>query len=547
MGENNRTPEYLEPLLDGTPLAVERLREAWPGLAMSDRAYLVSVLLADERNGPRAMRLKRHRNAVIDLALADENGYIRYLAAKHVPTPDKQADASVVDRFERVRADPVTLVRYAQEEQEDHGLMSLLGNRDFARFWQKPQIARLALVSDESVGYVADLLRFATKELLPVGSVTLSEMADVLLQYLGRKFAEEFAGDVESARFSYDGFFMYGLGHDAKTLWELIPDIPKELSYLLLDRLPEPPYSSISTEVVESLDERQLEHLLLRNDIKTTELRRKIYAESRNESLRTAAVSSQTFELLDSDVSRLVFDLSESEESGRKKFNELLMLAGYCRGASLVQMKTICDLILDSPSNFRGRHDESHELDRGEQLQTERAKRLSSTSIECEVLEMRLFEFARRLSPMKASAEPEALPEKLKMHRHLVIPSNPWETYLNLRKAISLEQWKRNTDDLPSVSIQNFDLPDDSEADDSEKNSRRVFDLLTEVQSSVKNVSEQERAELSALSAALTKISAQVQEAGASTTQQLIGLQTKIRILFWALAAILLLLIFRLR
>src|ERR1039458_5939546 len=145
MSENNRTPEYLEPLLDGTPLAVERLREAWPWLALGDRALLVTILLADEHNGFRAMRLNHHRNAVIDLALADESSYIRYLAAKRVPTPDKQADASVVDRFERVRTDPVTLVRYAQEEQENHRLMTSLFRRngDFARFWQQPQIARL--------------------------------------------------------------------------------------------------------------------------------------------------------------------------------------------------------------------------------------------------------------------------------------------------------------------------------------------------------------------------------------------------------------------
>jgi hypothetical protein len=367
-------------------------------------------------------------------------------------------------------------------------------------------------------------------------------MADVLLQYLGPKFAEEFAGRVERARFSYEPDFMMGLGEDAKALWALIPDIPKELSYLILDRLPEPPYSAIPTEVVESLDEHQLARLLWRDDIKAEELRRKIYVESKNERLRCAAVSSQTFKLLDSDVSRLVFDVSGSEESGKKKLDELLMLAGYCRGASLVQMTAICDLILDSPSTFfRGLDGGGAELDRGKQLQTERAKRLSATAVEREVLEMRLFEYARRFSPVKASAEPAALPEKHWMQRHLV-PNNPWETYLNLRDAIPIEQWNQNIDDLPSISIRNFDLPEESEL-----TAHQAFDLLDKVQSSVKNISEQERAELSALSAALTKISAQVQEAGASTARKFTSLQTKLNILLWALALTLLLLVFRLR
>ena len=38
----------------------------------------------------------------------------------------------------------------------------------------------------EGVGkYIADVLRYATRELLPHGSVTLYEMGDVLLQFLG--------------------------------------------------------------------------------------------------------------------------------------------------------------------------------------------------------------------------------------------------------------------------------------------------------------------------------------------------------------------------
>jgi len=354
MDKDRRISQYLEPLLDGTPLAVERLREAWPGLAMSDRAYLIFVLLEERRGGPHALQLKHHKDSVIDLALADESSYIRYLAARHVRTPEKHAEAYEVERFERIRKDPVALVRYAQEEQVNHGLMSLFGTRDLAQFWRQPQAARLTSVSNERVSDIAELFRFATKELLPVGSVTVYEMADVLLQYIGPRFANEFAGKVTDASHSYDGSLMYGLAQDSQTLWELIPDVPKELSYLLLDRLPEPPYSAIPNEVVESLDAHQLECLLSRNDIKAGELRRKTYTESKNEGLRGAAVSSQSFELQDADVSSLVFDLEESEESAKEKFEDLRLLANYCQGATLVQMQAIFELIFHAPNSIQG-------------------------------------------------------------------------------------------------------------------------------------------------------------------------------------------------
>jgi hypothetical protein len=103
MGENNPMPLYLEPLMGSTPLAQEKLKEAWPGLAMGDRAYLLSVLLADVRKEPLALEYPHHRNSLIDLALSDENGYIRYLAAKHVARPDKDDDAPSTARYRRLR------------------------------------------------------------------------------------------------------------------------------------------------------------------------------------------------------------------------------------------------------------------------------------------------------------------------------------------------------------------------------------------------------------------------------------------------------------
>jgi hypothetical protein len=106
------THRHLEPLLDGTPLAMERLKVAWPGLSTSDRAFLLTVLLADSSKEQRAIRWSHHKRHLMDLALADRDPYIRYLAAKHVSAPFKiegsdETPDYIADklRFEKVKSD----------------------------------------------------------------------------------------------------------------------------------------------------------------------------------------------------------------------------------------------------------------------------------------------------------------------------------------------------------------------------------------------------------------------------------------------------------
>ena len=117
------TRENLEPLLDGTPLAVERLKEAWPVLSPSDKALLLTVLLADSSKEKRAMRWSHHRGQLMDLALGETNPYVRYLAAKHVSAPFKiegsdETSDYIADklRFDKVKSDSSMLVRFAGHE-----------------------------------------------------------------------------------------------------------------------------------------------------------------------------------------------------------------------------------------------------------------------------------------------------------------------------------------------------------------------------------------------------------------------------------------------
>ena len=553
MGENNRTPEYLEPFLDGTPLAIERIKEAWPDLPIGDRVFLLSTLLADWPQESLAPRWKRQRYDLMDLALGDDNAYIRYLAARHVESP-KGDDASSRARYDKVRSDKSALVQSALEE---HNILSLwlgFASDRYGCFWKLPHLSRLALASGGHYSIIADYLRYASKELLPNGLVTVDEMVDVLLQFLGPELAREIGvpnrqryeigipnqKQAASSRKPDNTRCLEGI---AEELWKLIPDVPELLSYILLSCLPEPAYVPVPQEVLDALDDDQLKFLLSHNEIPLKELRRKVFTESANRELRKAAVSSQNFELSNSDISRLVFDPNETKESGDRKTEELVILAEACYGATLVQMEAINDFIgaRKDAMMFKSESN-SHYYD----AQATRAKSLAAESLETEILEMRIYELAKDLSTTSPDEESNQLLEKLGVQRELAPTCNSWQTYLNLCN-VPLKKWKRSKTDLPGVYISGFDLPDDSEADESEQNAHLTFDLLTEVQNSVKNVSEQELAELSTLSAALTKVSAQAQEAGASTAQRFIGLQTKLNILLWALGAILLLLIFRLR
>lgn len=558
-------PKHLEPLLDGTPLAVERIKHAWPGLSTSDRAYLLAILLADTSKERKAIRWSHHRKQLVDMALADDNAYIRYLAAKDVSAPFKKNDdddspayLDEITRFKKVKSDSVVLVRTASEEEGWKVLMRELD--DAESFWKRPQVERLALVSGvkEYGEKMAGLLRYAAKDLLQTNAVTLEEMFDVLLQYLGGKsIAERVADSEDYARRFYDGSAEYSAGKSVKALWEVIPDVPKALSYVLIECLPEEAgfESNIPPQVIDSLDEHQLERLLWRNDITLKELRRKLYKESTNDSLRRAAVTSQRFELLDSDISEVVYDPGEPPESGKKKVNELAMLAENCRGAALVQMQAICDLINDAPTNFHSGLGKWDAIGFGRMFQAERAKRLSPSALQYEVLAMRLFALAKELAPIKGGKKSADLPEKLKQHQGKVVPHNPWQTYLNLAKVVRLDRWRETVGYLPSVYIRDFDLPDDHSEepeDDGDHDRRQLFDLLQDVQGRVKDVSEQDRAELSALSKALSTLSTQLVNVETVTGRRVEVLQSRIEklartvnILLWLAGAILLFVLFK--
>ena len=443
-------PKHLAPFLDGTPLALERLKLAWSHLPGVDRIYLLSTLLADSSIEPKSVRLWHFRKQLIDLALADQNAYIRYLGAKEIEPPVKIQDGPKPPefledqaRFEKVRADPLLLVRSACQEKWGKPTPSELD--DPSSFWSRTQLERLALVNGLQEGgeKIAKLLRYANKELLPIQAIRVEEMMEVALQFLTWKPIVERFADSEDSAFRYNDRNTSVIARASiKALWEVIPDVPKELSYLLIDCLPltDKLNSMLSPPIQEILDDQQLELLLFRNDLSIGDLRRTVYEEFTNYKIRQAALSSPHFKLQDSDISALVYDPREQVDSGKKKVQELALLAFWCKSATGVQMKAIRDLILEAPPNFRSGVGEWDERDLDDALQNKCVKVHSLGKFQDQFQSLFLYPVAKRLASITSdqyfSEDTRERPATLNRHRRLVVPHNTWQTYLNLKEGI---------------------------------------------------------------------------------------------------------------
>ncbi len=473
-------PSTLDGFLDGTPLSLERLKLAWPGLSLLERTSILGVLFDFDRQDNKKLLYRHHINTISDLALKDENAYLRYLAAKHVDEPEVNSDAVDTQeyiagkaRFDAVNADSVMLVRYAREEYL--GPNTFAGPDDPKTFWELPHVGRLASINGIFGKEIAHLLRYASKELLPTRQVTQEEMLDVLLQYLKRKEnSQKFA---DYANGSLDGMMAIYISGDLKALWELIPDIPLLCSHPLITLLPEDRRSGIPPHVIEYLmkNEKMLVYLLKRDDIALKELRRKLYLSKDGylDILRWAAISSHNFELLDSDLAELVLSPQDSISARKNKVEELKNLALFCEAATLVQNEAIRDLIKSSPDIS---YDDSKIYTEScKKHQSERAKRLSnanwkSTSefkleqqLQQELFEMRVYEFSKKSKEALRMDYPY-LPE-LKEYCNLSVANNPWQTYLNLTKVITLRtngefdsSPNKKFDFLPQISIEGFDI-----------------------------------------------------------------------------------------
>ena len=374
-------------------------------------------------------------------------------------------------------------------------------------FWKLPQTERLILVTGASNKGIefSKCIRYAINNLLPKNEVSTLEILDVLLQFLGEgKFSKDLEKNKETSEIFLDGYALYSADRGVQSLWKLIPDAPELLAFALIDALPE-----CDDIPIKKLNENQLRHLLMRRDIKLESLRRKLFKESSNDSIREASAQSTHFKLSYLDISELIYTPQDTKEIGKKKTKELAILS-TCDGATLVQRQAICDLLSNAPSEYItvGQKDD---IMFGELGQARRAKFLDIHILREEIFDLRLYELAKMISPYEGDLEPWNIPQNIKHYEPQLIPNNPWQNYLNIREFVHLGNWKRYIDYLPEADIRYFDLPNELAKEfDRSYDRQKIFDLLDNVHVHIKDIPEQERAELSALSAAFSELSSQI-------------------------------------
>lgn len=417
--------EDLKALLDGTPLAVERVAAIWPGLAVMDKATLLALLMSSKG----AINHSPHRERFLDVALSDDNAYIRYLAAGYVHRPRDGATPMEVERYSKIQHDPSPLVRSAEAESNDWNHL------DFqpGAFWEMPQTCRLAAVTGIKHGgeKFAKLLVYAGNLLLPESKVTEDEMVDVVRQYLTWKTLEKRLNETEKYSISFeDGYAEYSAGKDLDALWESIPNLPRNVGFILLDHLPEEGCSGgVRSDVLNSLDAHQRQVLLYRQDIRLDSWRREQFEKAEDKNTRLAALANPRFQLNDSVISALVFRAGESQEEGLKKFDELQDLANFYYGASMAQSSAIAKLLRNAPNAVSKARMFSD--NQAFNICERRVKTLDRTTVEAEFRDLQLLEMVWKFVPMDGEITDQC-PAVFRSH---MVSGNPWASYLHLKEA----------------------------------------------------------------------------------------------------------------
>jgi hypothetical protein len=418
--------EDLKALMDGTPLAVERVAAIWPGLTVMERATLLPSFL-DPRGA-----LGPYKNRLLDLALADDNAFIRYLAARHVYQPRDGSTPEEEARFAKVLTDPSPLVRCARTEFES---MKWLNYKpEF--FWGAAQAWRLAAVTgvQHHGEEFAKFLVYAAEHLLPEGKLSEWEMVEVTLQYLTWETVAKRLKDTEEyAVASSDGWADYSAGKSLSALWDVIPKLPQQVGFALLHHLPEAGGLSggVGGDILGALDKYQQLVLLDREDIHLFYWRRELFEKSEDKDIRRAALGCSRFMLDDSVITAFVYQPGESKEESLRKFIELEILTDYYSGASMAQSSAIAKLIKEAPEEALGakKYNEHY----GDLLCDRRVKTLDRRTLEREFKDLQLLQMVWEFAPLQQEIQ-DRCPA---IFRPFMVPGNPWESYLSMKKALA--------------------------------------------------------------------------------------------------------------
>jgi len=463
----------IDDLLEPTPLTIARLKRVWNYLPLDSKTRVIKSLLNTEDKYKPKLKYWHQVNQLHELGLNDENPYIRYLVAETISKPFKwkgrketERDRIEESKYQRVLADENELVRSVAEE----GLKGFPNadekTADF--FWNLSPAKRLMSISSEDSfdrlkgDVVAKILEFAAFKLLPEKKISSEEIIDVIQQYLaGDSIKKHVRSTEEYAREFIDGFAEYSLGKEIEALWQVAIALPDEVGFDLIEMLPVSAglfVKEIPIEGIEKISKYKLRQLFYRDDVGLNEFRRQSYSlpeNSENSHLRSAAVCSMSFVLKDSDFRNLEIKKDDSKEEGKRKFEELKLLAEWCRGATLAQMEAIIDLIQKVPDDYFPGLSHSGELIAfARRNQEYRAKHLGHKFSQ-ELLDWRIYALASYLVGGYA-------PDCYYFLKSDTVHDDRWATYLKISSQIKKKTKLHK--DLPVLELDGVTYPSEAEA-----------------------------------------------------------------------------------
>jgi hypothetical protein len=331
---------------------------------------------------------------------------------------------------------------------------------------------------------------------------------NVLLQYLGGTSMVERVKDLDATSRKFgDGWNLYTTGKDIEAMWKSISLLPDSLRFELIKVLPGKAglQSSFIESIISDLKEYEIRTLLYRNEIELTKYRRELY--DAGSELKDAAITSDSFELFDSDISKLLWDDSDSIDAGKKKLSDLKELALLCRNVSIVQAQAINHLLKERPEDYKSFMYNNDEICLLEDRQNVRIQNLSSGMLDHEVLQGRLFLYCKEI----CSHNSDTLDKEVKK---LIVNNNPWLTYLKIKHDIREHEWSSMFGELPYIYIGVKCFPDYEEdvfeSDIESIDNGKIFDLVNDVKKSISTIDTREDAELDVIGDALTEVSIQL-------------------------------------
>ncbi|MFO1154308.1 MAG: hypothetical protein U1E42_11705 [Rhodospirillales bacterium] len=522
-------PPHLQELVEPTPSGTAKLIAAWDGLTAESQMLMLTA--KKKHPGPAYLY-----NRIIEKALTSENAFVRYMVAREIHCRDNWEK----NLIKQVENDPEPLVKYAHLENP---FVVVAGPErseleDPEKFFALPHEARLAKVRRLADGgtLFANLISHAVDHHLKDGRISQLEIFEILADYLNQP---EFKARHVDYIPSYDGYGAFLVGQKLETLWQLVLTVPENISYILIEHLPEGAGLSIELpkQVLDGMTDHQLVTLLSRPDIDLKELRKQKFFEPRQDddehtshnSLRSVAIS-HNFDLTNEEFGAVL------AKSDRELYRDL---------SDLVWAKDLRLCLFDAIGNVMKVSEHGNSLwssgghiDDARRAFQHKLEGLKDWQRERELRELKLYRLAVQAVPWDKKKEGYPPSGELASLQAAVVEGDTWATFMAFSEKWH-PQWKRLEKHLPKIpeAGENEVNPIEAEdIDDTKRLADRVANKLSDLLAAARGELEDKIAGAFGEASAHATVAQKTSEAVASMEAELAALKnahSRQRILSW--------------